>query len=180
MGQFLAIGLVTEIAISKKDVESAKLTKEQLLQEMTSQIHFLPEIYNINESDKYFNFNLLDKILYSQLIPFLEKFYPKIYSKEDYYKSIIESLKNKPNSEWLEWAKEKPEEAFQFDEYGTRDYLTIKYDNIAINYDAILLSMEGKIGMEVYGRQFNFFKYCMIQAFNEFSLASALRIYITG
>jgi len=34
--------------------------------------------------------------------------------------------------------------------------------------------------MEEYGRQFNFIKYCMNKAFNEFKIAGALRIYITG
>jgi hypothetical protein len=40
--------------------------------------------------------------------------------------------------------------------------------------------MEGKIVMETYGRQFRFFKYAMVQAFKEFMLAGALRVYITG
>jgi hypothetical protein len=39
---------------------------------------------------------------------------------------------------------------------------------------------KGKIIMEEYGQQFNFFKYCMLQAYNQFPIASALRVYITG
>jgi len=34
--------------------------------------------------------------------------------------------------------------------------------------------------MEVYGRQFAFFQYCIQKAFADFSLAKALRVYISG
>jgi hypothetical protein len=34
--------------------------------------------------------------------------------------------------------------------------------------------------MEMYRRQFRFFKRLMAQAFKDFSLANALRVYITG
>jgi len=180
MGQYLAIGLVTEINISKENVEDAKINTKQLQTEMINQLHFLPEIFNLTETDKYYKFKLKDEIFHSQLIPFLEKFYPKIYLKDSGYSTVIDELKNKPATEWLTWANDKPEEEFQFDSYGTRDYLEIKNKSIKLNYNAIMLSMEGKILMEEYGRQFNFFKYCMIQTFAEFLLASALRVYITG
>ncbi len=97
-----------------------------------------------------------------------------------YYDKIIKKLKTLPPSEWLQWAAEQPEEAFQFDEYGMRDYMEANHRKICVYYDCLLLSMEGKIMMEVFGRQFKFFKYTMMQTFKQFSIAGALRTYITG
>ncbi|MBC7476057.1 MAG: hypothetical protein H7263_17375 [Candidatus Sericytochromatia bacterium] len=74
----------------------------------------------------------------------------------------------------------KKQEAFQFDEYGMCDYLEVNHSEISIYYDCILLSLEGKIMMEVFGRQFKFFKYTMMQTFKQFSISGALRVYITG
>nr|VFK06080.1 MAG: hypothetical protein BECKLPF1236A_GA0070988_1000123 [Candidatus Kentron sp. LPFa]VFK22655.1 MAG: hypothetical protein BECKLPF1236C_GA0070990_1000128 [Candidatus Kentron sp. LPFa] len=66
------------------------------------------------------------------------------------------------------------------DEYGMWDYLEKNHSSIQIYYDSLLLSMEGKISMESFGRQFKFFKYTMMQTFKQFGLSEALRVYITG
>jgi hypothetical protein len=66
------------------------------------------------------------------------------------------------------------------DENGGCDYLRYGFSDISVYYDCPLLSMEGKISMETFGRQFKFLKYIMMQSFKQFTLAGALRIYITG
>jgi hypothetical protein len=43
-----------------------------------------------------------------------------------------------------------------------------------------MLSHEGKISTEVFGRQFNFFDYCIHETFSEFPIVKALRVYISG
>ena len=67
--------------------------------------------------------------------------------------------------------------------YGEPYYL--KFDKpfvptTAIHFSTIMLSLEGKIFMEMSARQFNFFKYCIQQTFAEFSIAKAIQVYITG
>jgi hypothetical protein len=84
------------------------------------------------------------------------------------------------DSEWLQWSERKSEVAFQNDRYGIPDYMDINDQLIYIHYNSILLSLEGKIQMEVFGKQFRFFKYAIMQTFKEFSLAKSLRVYITG
>ncbi len=101
MGQFLAIGLVTEIGINKSEADKAELTLEQIQERMQQNLH---------------------------------------------YASVVGT-------------RQTPEESFQFDEYGMRDYLTVNHTDICVSYDAVLLSMKGKISMETYGRQFTFVKY---------------------
>ncbi|MCK5674138.1 MAG: hypothetical protein KAH95_12225 [Spirochaetales bacterium] len=80
----------------------------------------------------------------------------------------------------MELAESKSQFAFQYDDGGMWDIFRVNGSKIRIYYDSILLSMEGKIMMEEYGRQFNFFKYTIMQTYKNFSLAGALRIYITG
>ena len=180
MGQFLAIGLATEVGINKSETDKAGLTLEQLQERMQHDLHYVPDIYNATEKDDYYHLLLNEEIFAAELLPFLKTFYPLLYSDPAYYDDILEKLAAMPPSEWLKWAQGKPEEAFQFDEYGTRDYLSVQHTRIPVSYDALLLSMEGKIGMETYGRQFSFVKYAMMQTFQEFRLAGALRMYITG
>jgi hypothetical protein len=180
MGQFLAIGLATEIGINKSEADKADLNLQQLQERMQQNLHYVPEIYTATEKDGYYHFHLNEEIFHEELLPFLKTFYPLLYSKPAYYEYVLEKLAGMPPSEWLKWAEGKPEEAFQFDEYGTQDYLRVKHSDIAVSYDAVLLSMEGKIGMETFGRQFTFVKYAMMQTFQQFRLAGALRMYITG
>nr|VFK18851.1 MAG: hypothetical protein BECKLPF1236B_GA0070989_11542 [Candidatus Kentron sp. LPFa]VFK67810.1 MAG: hypothetical protein BECKUNK1418G_GA0071005_11674 [Candidatus Kentron sp. UNK]VFK69153.1 MAG: hypothetical protein BECKUNK1418H_GA0071006_10114 [Candidatus Kentron sp. UNK] len=181
MGQFLAIGLATRVSAKKTEVDKSQLDIEQLQEEMKAKLYYAPEIYVANDNnDSYYEFILKDDVLYPQLIPFLKTIYPLLYEKSVYYDDIIEKLEGLPPSEWLPWAEEKPEEAFQMDEYGTWDYLEKNHSSIQIYYDSLLLSMEGKISMESFGRQFRFFKYTMMQTFKQFGLSEALRVYITG
>ena len=180
MGQFLAIGLATEIGIKKSEADKADLTLEQLQERMQHDLHYAPDIYTATEEDGYYQFFLNEEVFHAELLPFLETFYPLLYSNPAYYEGALKKLASMPPAEWLQWAQGKPEEVFQFDEYGTRDYLTVNHTDICVSYDALLLSMEGKISMETYGRQFTFVKYAMMQTFRQFRLAGALRMYITG
>lgn len=180
MGQYLSIGIVTKIGVSKAEVDKAELSLEQLQQEMTQNFRYASEIYDTNEKEGVYYFQLKEDIINKQLLPFLKSIYPFLYDDSEYYDDVIEKIEKSPSSQWLSWAKEKPEEAFQLDEYGEQDHLQVGFSDIRINYDVIMLSMEGKIMMEVYGRQFNFFQYTMAEAFKEFTLAKALRVYITG
>ncbi len=180
MGQFLAIGLAIKISVAKRDVNKAQLNMEELQEVMRQEIHYIPEIYVVSADDDSYCFTLKKDILYDQLIPFLKSIYPLLYDDPVFYNSIISRLGETPPSGWLEWAAEKPGEAFQFEEYGTCDSVERNYTRISVCYDCLLLSMEGKIMMEVFGRQFKFFKYTMMQTFRQFAIAGALRTYITG
>ena len=180
MGQFLAIGLATKIGVKKTEVDKAQLNIEQFQEKMKQELHYIPEIYVISDDNDFYHFILKDDIFHAQLIPFLKVIYPLLYDRSEYYDNIIKELKTLPPSEWLQWAEGKPEEAFQFDVYGMWDYLEKNHSRIRVYYECLLLSMEGKIVMEEFGRQFKFFKYTMAQTFREFSIAGALRTYITG
>ena len=120
-----------------------------------------------------------------QLLPFLEEFYPALYPKGALgsYPEALDRLRETEPSKWMEIADDKYFESFQLDHYGEEDYLPFDKPfrpRVAIHYRSIMLSLEGKTFMEERGRQFRFFKHCMVQTFTKHPLAAALRVYITG
>ena len=112
MGQFLAIGLATEIGINKSEADKANLDLQQLQKHMQQGLHYVPEIYTATEKDGYYHFSLNEGIFHEELLPFLKIFYPLLYSKPAYYEYVLEKLADMPPTEWLKWAEGKPEEAF--------------------------------------------------------------------
>ncbi len=183
MGQFLATGLVTEVYVSKKEMKQMETSADKLIHEMKSCLHFRSELYYQREDEEYFVFNLKDKIFHEELIPFLGKLYPLIYHQKERtdFDFALAALKSNAPDNWLKLAENKKYEAFQLDSYGMPTYLYRPFGRkIRIYYNSIILSMEGKIVMETYGRQFSFYQYCIAQTFAEFALAGAIRVYITG
>lgn len=180
MGQYLAIGLVTRANIQKIEINQAKLTIDALQERMHKEFFHVPEIYDLDEDDRLYRLEINKDILNNQLVPFLKAIYPLLYDDKARYDNVMKKLSIMPASEWLDWAETRPAEVFQFDENADNDYIKEGFSNVNIYYDCLTLSMEGKILMEAYGRQFKFIKHTMLQTFKEFSLAGALRIYITG
>lgn len=110
----------------------------------------------------------------------LEAIYPRIYTDKSYYTTVLDKLRNSEPSDWIKMAEYKCSEAFQKDSYAMGEHFRKGEIKFCLNTRCILLSMEGKVFMEEYGKQFRFMKYTMVQTFKKYSLASALRIYITG
>ncbi len=181
MGQFLAVGLTTEIEVRNSETKKDHPNISQIQEQMRHELNFVPDIYTAIERDRSYSFLLNEDVFYSQLPSLLKELYPLLYRDSKYYDGVLQKLAELAPSEWLQLAKYKSEGAFQFDVYGVPDYLYGSYGRKRwVHYEGILLSMEGKIIMESFGRQFTFLKYAMTKAFQQFDLAGALRLYITG
>ncbi len=183
MGQYLAIGIVTECGTEKKNLEKYKITKEDLIAELKTKLHFEPAIYDFSETATHYLFQLKSSIFENELVPFLEKFYPFLYSDKEEFMDALKKISASNSSEWLKLAEKRSYSEFQIDKYGESDYIYFDKPfkpSANIFSTSIMLSAEGKIMMESYGRQFQFFKYCIQQTFPEFEIAKAIRVYITG
>ena len=186
MGRYLAIGIATNLSISKVEMKKGKIRKSEFLKQLEISLHFPVSIYDVTETDDDIILTLKNEIFTSELIPFLEKFYPILYMDKDESGEAVRAinkLRTSPPSDWMKIAEEKDLYYFQKDEYGENDRLLFDKDfqpRVKVCSDCIMFSAEGKIMMEVFGRQFSFFKYCMKEAFREFAIAGALRVYITG
>jgi hypothetical protein len=198
MGQYLAIGLVVKKEIKKKELEisnSTPISVDEIISKMEKEYYFDKNIYNQIETETTFLFELKNEILFNQLVPFLEKLYPLLLPNEKsihsspheidrYSDKALLKLKSSPPSEYLNIAKDKSFYSFQYDEYAHSDYINFYEKSfspyIQIKDECISFSLEGKILMENHGSQFNFLKYCVAKAFPDFSIANAIRVYITG
>ena len=181
MGAYMGIGIVAKMAISKSALEKMESNIDDIQRDISKEFNVDFDIYTVKENDNSYTFNLKDTIIEEQLKPFLEEIYPDIYSDSNYYESILENLDGLKANKIIEFAKEKSEEAFQYDNYGSGDYIYGSFGrSLEISYDTIMISMEGKISMECYGKHFKFFKKCIVKAYPQYSIAKSLRVYITG
>jgi len=140
MGQFLAIGIVTNLKISKKEMLEKKITNSQVLEQIENKLHFPINIYDIIDDDSIFSLILKNDVFINELIPFLEKFYELIYKDEEngeYADEVIHKLKTSNSSEWMGIAENKSLYFFQEDKYSARD--TLHFDihfnpHISVHY----------------------------------------------
>lgn len=184
MGQYLAIGICTEVISSRQKAAEAKFSDTQLSAQMQLNLGFEPDNYLPAHSGDFLIWKLRPELLAAGLIPLLKDLYPVLYphsNMENDSPKVLEHLTNLSAEDWLFWAEDKPFYSFQADEYAEQNYIYADFGRkVAISYQHIMLSMEGKIGMEMYGRQFRFFQNCMAKAFSQHQLARSLRVYITG
>lgn len=184
MGQYLAIGLTTTISVSRRELDEAGWDQPQLEAKLTADLALSLDTYQLEPNENEWLWRLRPALLAEELIPFLEALYPALYPSpggENDSPEVLQGLRVRDPADWLAWAEEKPHYTFQADYYGQSDQLYAKFDRrVQVHYLDILLSMEGKIVMEEYGRQFRFWQQCMAHRFREFALARSLRVYFTG
>jgi hypothetical protein len=180
MGQFLATGLITRTGILKEDLLNKKISVDEIKLAMDDRFSYSPEIYDIKEDEKYYTIELKSSIIDEQLMPFLKKFYSCYYENDSINKLIIEKISPMNSIELMRFAKTKPYEQFQMDSQGIMDPLLVGLRRMSISSESLILSITGKIWMECYFDQFKFFQYTIMETFKEFSIAGAIRIYITG
>lgn len=186
MGQYLAIGIATQLTVSKEKAEKAKITLEEVLQKMQQTFHFSPDIYDFSEERGYWEWTLKKQIWEKELPGFLAAIYPMLYGNKQGrdFENVLKRLHEKPASGWMELAEFNSFTAFQLDKYGEDKYLYFEekpfLPTLPVGFVAVALAMEGKIIMETYGTLFNFFARCIQETFPIFQLSKSVRVYITG
>lgn len=184
MGQYLAIGLTTTVIVSPQELDAVGWDQSQLEAKLTADLGLSLDNYALETHENEWLWRLRPALLREELIPLLETLYPALYPSpggENDSAEVLQGLRARDPSDWLAWAEGKPHYTFQADRYGHSDRLYAEFDRrVRVHYLDILLSMEGKIVMETYGRQFRFWQECMAHRFSEFALARSLRVYFSG
>ena len=186
MGQYLAIGIATQLSISKEETAKAKIGIEEVKQKMQQTLHFSADIYDFSEEKGYWSWTLKKAIWEAELFAFLKTIYPLLYLDKGYadYEEVLKKLAESEPSLWLEIAEGKSFSSFQIDKYGENERLYFNekpfQPKISVSTESVALAMEGKIMMEVYGGLFNFFQLCIQKTFPDFKMSKAIRVYITG
>ena len=184
MGQFLAIGLAHEIVTSREEMRKKNISREELLLEIEQTMFFDMKLYNETETDKSLVFTLKNQVLEKDLMPFLEVFYPIVYSDSEYLK-LLQELRTRPYTEWIDLADRRSNYVFQLDEYGESQYIRFSTKDfrptIRLDFKTLMFYMgDGKIITEGIDDFLKIFKYCITETFKEHPIAKSMRVYITG
>ena len=188
MGQYLAIGLPYQIFVTPEETRKQNVSLEEVRAEMERTLYYEMSLFEGEEREKCYVFTLKNEPLKEGLLPFLESFYPKIYTREtedgNGYKEALETLRSTPFEQWFDFAREKSNYAFQIDDYCTLQYLRIQKDFrpvVRLRLDCLLLYIgNGKIITEGIGDFTRFFKLCIREAFSEHPIVRAVEIFVTG
>ena len=189
MGQHLAIGLAYKIfATPERNNQTVSL--EEVREEMERSLRYDMNLFEAEEGEKLQVFTLKSEQIKEGLLPFLESFYPKIYIEpevakdEQGYLRALETLRSTPFEQWVNFAREKSNFAFQMDDHAELQFLDIQKTfrpEVRLRFHCLLLYLgNGKVITEGVSDFVNFFKYCVHETFSEHPIAKAIKIYITG
>ena len=179
MGQFLSIGICTNIGISKEKLKLKGFTLEDVQIELSKKFNI--EVFDyIKTEDEYHQWQINKSIFTSEIKNFLTQ----IYSD---YGVIDEDLMNKISymqsfEEFIEYAGTKSHENFQRASVGNPDFIELGNfaNSLQIYTSHIGLFYAGKISMECYNKMFSFFRNNMRHSYSKYKISGALNVYITG
>lgn len=182
MGQYLAIGLRLKATVRKEKQLDGK-SVEEILGKVEDKYN-LSEIYERREEETYYEYSIKKEVLDKELVPLIEKFYALRYTKDERTDAadVIEALNALPDtSSRLEMLNDRRFQTYQAGDDMDYFYLDVfsPMEIRVCSYNAIL-SIDGKIAMEYYGRVFDFFSRCIAAQLQEFALSRALTVWIDG
>ena len=186
MGQYLAIGIATNYKASKKEIEAISI--EKVIEKMTAEIGFDASLYELEETEYSWQWNIKSDKIQSEFVPFLEYFYSVIgkFVRLDDANEVIQKLKSEQPKSLQVFLEE--DSFYNFQESYSDDSYDFSFEKegslmknkVSISSDVISLVMTGKIMMEETGGFFEFFEAMIHQNFNKFDLSKNIRVYITG
>ena len=186
MGQNLAIGLAYEMRVPLSELRQGNISKKELRQEMEQSLLFDMSLYEASQAKKMLFFTLKNQVLETDLIPFLEAFYPMVYqgSDDEECKEVLKKLRSLPVSEWLDMAEEADLTPFQYDRYAESQYITFSkafQPEILVDCEYLMLYYgNGKIITEGIDDFLHLFKQCIHATFHSHPIAKSMQVYISG
>ena len=171
----------------KTSVRKEKQLEGKLVEEILGKVedkYNLSEIYERREEETYYEYSIKKEVLDKELVPLIEKFYALRYTKGERTDAanVIETLKALPDtSARLELLNDRRYQTYQAG--NDMDYFYIDVFppmEIRVCSYNVILSIDGKIAMECYGRAFDFFSRCIAAQLQEFALSKALTVWIDG
>ena len=182
MGQYLAVGLRLKTSVRNEKQLDGK-SVEEILGKVEDKYN-LSEIYERREEETYYEYSIKKEVLDKELVPLIEKFYALRYTKDERTDAadVIEALKALPDtSARLELLNERRFQTYQAGDdmdYFYIDVFPPMEIRVCSNND--ILSIDGKIAMDCYGRVLDFFSRCIAAQLQEFALSKALTVWIDG
>lgn len=180
MGQYLTTAIATSFRVSNKTLqqisenENEAEAKHKLLNAF---VGTNDDIFTHTKNDDTHIFAVKEEILKKEWLPFLTQFYQDFYGESHQESqavlealSVLDTPKKYMKSEY---------ECYQQDHYAG-GYIYIDNQRIGIGYEPVMLTLEGKIMMECYGKHFTFIEKMITKTYSQFKLANMVKVYISG
>ncbi|MEM8527863.1 MAG: hypothetical protein AAGG68_24695 [Bacteroidota bacterium] len=179
MGQYLSVGILTQINIKAEELTADTLKS---LKPRLSGWGFDFKIYEGDLSENSWSGKLKPAIINQELLPFLKETYTVLgkFVRLDDEKTVLEKLEEAPSEKQNDFLQEPKYYNLQLDRYADDIHMKFSNQRIRISFSAVSLFMAGKLMMESHGGLFNLFSSLLHDRLKDFSLAKALRVYITG
>ena len=181
MGQYLTIGIATHIVADKERAERLFGNVEDFKSAFEKEFNE-SDIYQIRESQTAIVLELKPEVAEPELIDFVRAFYELRYARKRNCEGVLEALSKENTLQgWLNIADEKRFECFQTDEYVRYPIESPSpFSNLYVSVKQIILSIDGKIIMELYNDLFAFFTRLLRTQLASYRLANSLLVYISG
>ena len=184
MGQFIKFGLCTNIFCPEK--EKNKINKyynefDNFITDFEKQTNIKTNLFNLREEDNGYIFTIKDELLApDNLNGFLRDFFYDIYDEEHlkiYCDDIYEDIKSKQSADDLiKFAEEKPHQNFQLS-YSRNSVTAPFMESIYLEYEYIVLFLNGKAVMECYSELFSYIEK-LIRARHIHPQSGAMKIFL--
>ena len=185
MGQYLTIGIVTELRISKERArQQASATPEEVKDALQKSFN-KSGIYSLEEDEDAVWLALKPEIAESEWVEFLQDFYELRYPDPQRREGMVdmEQIKSRKSlQEWMDYAAEKANQAYQLDTYV---YCSTPFprgwtNSLETSTEQIILSLDGKILMECFKDLFDFFGSLIKEKLSRYRLSESLLVSISG
>lgn len=182
MGQFLGIGINTKIKVSRTELRRCP-SGEDCARAIVEKDLANSELYNLTMTDDLLIYSLKKEIVEKEWCAFINDFYTIRYKETGEQMEDEEALEAisacTTLEDWLSIANQKRYSCFQIDDH--QQYIEIgAFYPCRVGIENIILSIDGKILMECYGTLFRFLTICIKKRLEQYKLADALDVYISG
>ena len=179
MGQFLSIGILTNVTIHESDIPH--LLPDTVIDALGRE-GIDPQIYSGRSEDDRWQGDLRPEIVKSELLDFLKSIYPIInqFCRVSDESEVIDCFSSNHPDKWPDLLNEVSYYTFQIDRYGMPFYIETQSRKVKVSFTSATLKVAGKIMMESDDGMFNLFGALLQERLAQFQLSKAIRVFITG
>lgn len=177
MGQYLQLGIIHNLAVSKEKMKALGLTFEKLKNELNKEVDLA--LYDFFENDDVINFVLKESIVMQQLCSFL-RFQYSLYNQDadSNFESAIQEISELSNlQEVIELAEEKRFPCFQNNRI-LHNIQVSHWKSLRVEVSLFVLFVEGKIYMECYDSFLKYLTNLVRESSKRWSISRAFSCFI--
>lgn len=177
MGQYLQLGIVHRLSVSKEKMNSMGLSVERVKDELNKEVDMA--LYDLDENDDLVNFVLKDSIVMEQLGNFLQYQYSLYDQNEDsHFESAVQAISEMSNPKQIfELAEEKRFPCFQNNRI-VHNIQVSHWKSLRVEISLLVLFVEGKIFMECYDSFLKYLTNIVRETSKQWSICGAFGCFI--